>query len=215
MPSLYLLSLFNDQILEKRVLRIGQPIDVTGAYGVAVPDGTDVGVPPDVSTLLQAKYDGIKAQYGFFTHVLYDAFQTDGNINTAILTKGLTISPKVGIGFNPPPLSGENFFLSTNQTLVSAPTQILFLYEVFLYEDSDGKSDKFRRQYVPIAPNDPEVQFVVKMSFDGGATQLVGINPGQVTDVPPANQGTDLLVRFDRIGGTKRVYLGSWALLYQ
>lgn len=210
--DLYLID-FNNRIVEKRsAISVGQSIDVTGQYPIQTPVPLDQLNPPSsVGGLLTSKFEKIAASYGFFTNYVYDDMQTSLKIDTGF-SFGLTLSPRTGVGIQPP-IAGSTILLSTAQPLGITPSQAVLLYEPFFYVDTDPRVGRYQRMFVLPASNDPEVALTAELSFDNGATYTTFV-PGQITNIPLANQGTDLKVRFTRSSGTRRLFIGSWTVLY-
>ena len=208
---LYLVD-FTDRILEKRSVLPAEPIDVTGRYPIQVPVALDQqNLPTNVAALIASKHEKIASALGFFSNYVYDDMQTDSYVDT-LNSYGVSLSPRVGMCIQPP-VSGPCIFYSTVLTLGIAPSQALVLCEPFFYEDSDPKVGRFQRSFVLPTENNVDAALTVRLSFDGGATTVAFI-PGQITSIPLANQGTDLVVSFERASGTKRLFIGSWTVLY-
>ncbi len=212
MPSLYLVDLFSDQIIGKRSLSPGQSVDMTGKYGVSIPNGIDVGVPANVAALVAAKDQGIQSSFGFFTNVMSDDLQTDSKIDVAG-SQLISVSPKVGVCLQVPTLA-EAFLFSTTLALGLTPTQFVFFCDLFFYQDVDTKSGRFQRSYELPVQGDPDAAISLAISFDGGATGNVA-QMGQIVSIPVGKQGSNLVVRIGRTTGTRRLFVGSWTILFQ
>ena len=209
MSSLFLADLFTDRLVDKRPLFPGGSTPITGFYGVQVPDAVNVGTPPDVATLVSSKYAGLQSFYGFLPNIAYDA--QFSNVDSGNSTS-IQIAPKVGVSLIPPN-SGNAVLQSAAVTLGSTPTQAVLVYEAFYYLDSDVSAGRFTRSYALPAPGDADAVVSVAVSFDGLATHF-NITPSSIFSIPTASQGNSFVVRFVRTGGTKRLFIGSWAVLY-
>lgn len=208
MSSLFLADLFTDSLIDRRILFPGGSTTITGAYGVLVPDGVNVGTPPDVTTLLTSKYAGLQSFYGF-AHIGYDGQLTGIDLANS---NSVQYASKVGVAMIPP-ASGNSVFQSPGLAVTGTPTTGLFVYDSFFYVDQDVATGRFTRSYALPAAGDTDAVVSVSVSFNGSV--YFPITPGSVFVIPAASQGSSFYVKFTRTGGTKRLFIGSWAVLYQ
>jgi len=210
MSSLFVADLFTDKLIDRRILFPGGSTSFTGVYGVLVPDGINVGHPPDVSTLIASKYAGLQQFYGFQGHIFID--ENFSNVDTNA-SSPVQLSGKFGVAMLLPP-SGSSIAKTPNIELDIVPTQAVIVFDMFYFADQDVAAGRFTRSYVLPGPGDTEAQVVCTASFNGG-NNFITVPPGSVFSIPTDIHGPAFVLQFTRTGGTKRLFIGSWAVLYQ
>lgn len=180
--------------------------EATGSTVIRVPDGVAIhNNPTNITDLLTAKYDGLLASYAGFTDILADTCMGGASFNLAASgTTGIIVTSGWVNAF----LLDAGLCFSVSHVLGFAPTQCVLVWEEYIFTDSDDKADRFQRTYV----EETGVNLVCGISFNGGSTYNTVLN-GEVLNIPVPDQGTSFIIRFQNTSG-KRIYLGSWALLY-
>lgn len=212
MSTLYLVSLFNDQISDVVHGAPAEPMPVTGSYVVRVPDDVVVRNPVDVADILTQKHASQLANNGFFTQTIYDDLLDATGLNTVASTK-------VSFGDKGTVSLFDNGILESTSSSFSwsvgvGPTQAVMTWEVFQYTDEDPILGVYRRSYTEVSTGSANSPITAELSFNGGSTWLSAIDKNIVT-VPLADQGTNLVVRFTHGGSPAgRFFLGSWTVLF-
>ncbi len=194
---------------------------IDGTYVVRVSD--DIVIPDTTYTaadLITAKYAGMLANSGLFTRIVYDDMLDAVGINMGVST-GISTGMRGVCSLYPYSFwSTPGFPVPTMQMnmvgLATTPTQCEVHWELFKYGGWDVSSapsgnHAYRRSYEEVDESSAPV--TCEVSFNNGSTWLVA-TPGDVLNIPLADQGNQLIVRFTRGFSNDRLYLGSWAVLY-
>jgi len=213
MSSFYLLSLFNDSL--SHVVNpdpITNDAEITGNYVIRVADDVVVHNPTSVSDLLNQKHASMLASMGLFGQILYDDLLDVSGVNTASST-GVTLGSKGMISL----FSGGQLVSSpsgfTWSGSGSGPSDAMMTWEIFTYVDTDSASSAYIRKYQEVPTSVAPI--TAEISFNGGGNWQTVTDKSLIT-VPPASQGTNLIVRFNHTGPaiSARYFVGSWAVLF-
>ena len=207
----YLLDLFDNPVATAKlndvhVAKDGRSLCV-GNFIVRVPGDVQIDNPRTVAELVTQKYQGLLAYYTGFQHITYDDLLDTSHVDITASVgmfgsrSTIALSPGVGLFQSLPiplPLPPG----------APAPAQVLIVWETFTYEDTDPANARFQRTYVETSPDDITCQ----VNFQGLMPSLACAD-GEVLNVPIADRGTNLLVRFVNTTDSV-VHLGSWAVIY-
>ncbi len=195
---------------------------IDGSYVVRVSD--DITIPDTTYTaadLITAKYAGMLANSGIFTRIVYDdmldATGIDMVNSTGISTgvRGVCSLYPYSFwstpGFPVPTMQMNAVFVPP----VPVVTQCEVHWELFKYGGWDVSHlppfHAYRRYYEEV--DETSAPVTCEVSWNNGSTWLTAL-PGDILNIPPADQGASLIVRFIRGWSNDRLYLGSWAVLY-
>ena len=185
---------------------------------IRIPDGVAIrGNPMTLAELLAEKSAGILRGYDGFSGIVLDPCLTTvsnpypgvniGASNKYIAGSGDSSLP--GLGNTNHQLLPSGVLTFQNVTLPGAVDTCVLLWEVYeTFVGEDPESGLIRRLYI----EQPSSHLPCEVSFNGGASYTVA-NASVLTNVAPADQGTNLVVRFSNPVGIP-LYLGSWALVY-
>jgi hypothetical protein len=184
--TLYLIDTFNEQ-LNGAVRSLDTAYtskDITGNYAIALRDEVPLtGTPTTKADLLTRKHLGLLALHPGFADIVFDDGQdaTGWNLGAAFTSGYFGDRGSIRV------TSAE----SVTVPLVSTPAQAVLYWEAYLYTDSLPRDGIFQRVY---EEQDASV-FTAQVSFDGGLT-FISMQEGVIETIPPANQGSQLVVRF-------------------
>lgn len=221
MSTLYLLDFFGDPI--PVILDPTNPVPTIRdiIYGIApggrpfemwdivvkVSDQIAVIEPSGYSDLILKKYQGILAFYAGLTRITYDdLFNTLGLNLAAPGTKG-SFGDRNRIALFPTGV------LTTVSTPLTGPaaSQAIVTWDIYEEVLSDTEADRTRAFYgeLPTTSGNATVQ----VSFNNGATFLPALD-GAVMTIPVPSQGTNFIFKITNTHPTKRIRVGSWAVVY-
>jgi hypothetical protein len=211
MSTHYLVSLFDDTIVDV-VSPQGPPeTRLSGQYVVRVPDEITVREPDDLDDLLTKKYTSLLGSFGLFTQIEFDDMldatgvdpSTSSNVqlgvrgNVALLPGGVLRSTVSPLSWGGPG---------------SGPSQALLTWEVFTYADLDPSTAVYQRRYLEIPTGGGDV--TARVSFNGGTT-FASTSDKALLSIGGSAQGSSLVVEFTHAGAAdERLFLGSWAVLF-
>lgn len=179
--------------------------DSTGALVVRVPDGVAIhGHPSNLAELLDAKVLGVLGSFVGFTAIASDACLDGSSIDSGASSNLVYTGGRASVC-----LLGTGVLTTQTQTLDFAPTQCVVVWETFSFANVDDKTGRFSRIY---QESDPDAALQCEVSFDAGVSFNTTTN-GTAMNIPPADQGSNAVLRFTNISGD-RVYLGGWSLVY-
>lgn len=187
---------------------------IDGTYVVSVPD--DVDIPSSVTyagALLTAKYAGMLANSGIFTHIVYDDMLDPNGINmaaSACITTGMrNVCGLYPASFWATPGYPTPTMQMNMVTLATTPSEAMVYWEAFSYDEWDITTKAYHRRY----GIELETVFSCEVSFNNGASWIPTTH-GTLLNIPPVDQGNQMIIRFTAGWGQTRYYLGSWAVLY-
>jgi hypothetical protein len=208
----YLVDLFANPLSSAKIIDVNtvQPASpstlVNGALLIRVPDGVAVQKPVDYTDLVTQKHLGLLAFYAGFPNITFDDLQDALHVNPAAAgTKG-TFGARNSISVYPGGILTSTVIPLTGP----APNQAVITWETYEDDDSDALSDRFTRVYTEVASTPSNI--TCQVSFNGGAT-FNSTTDGSVISIPPADQGTNFVIKFTN-AFTSRLSIGSWAVLY-
>lgn len=185
----------------------GQSV-LNGNFIVRVPDGVAVRRPSTVADLLTKKYQGLLARYAGFTRIAYDDLIDTTSVDlTYVGTRG-QFGDRNQISLN---TSGGAMQSTTVALTGPAPSQVVVTWEAYEVTDSDPKTGRMVRTYVELPSSG--TYSTVQVSFNGGGTWNAAVDGG-VLNIPLASQGTNFIIRITNPHVSKRVRIGSWAVVY-
>ena len=213
MSQHYAIDLFGNPVSNARIISVDEPANLqtllNGSFIIRVPDGVQVENPANVTDLLNQKYQSLLADNQSLTYVTYDdlldATHVDPTSGPGIFGQRGTISLAPGGTFSSILNSGAGTTLSG-----SAPSQALVTWEIFTITTTDPSAAQLKRTYTELASS-PDY-LTCQVSFNGGAT----FNPttdGTILNIVGVDQGTAFIVQFTNVTA-QRIYLGSWAVVY-
>lgn len=98
--------------------------------------------------------------------------------------------------------------------LATAPESCVLVWETYEFVNDDPSSGRMLRTYQETELTGTS-EIEVDLSFNGGTSSLFTVGNGVAINIPPADQGSTVRVTFVNFTSpTRRVYLGSWALVY-
>lgn len=219
MSAHYLIDLFATPLTSSPIVDVRYPLDgqtpVGGQFVVRVPDGVAINPPPtDLSDLITKKHLGLLAFYAGFTNIAFDDLLDSSGIDPVASTGILggqrgspTLSPLVA--WSGPPVG---IFQTVTVPLTGpAPSFIVPVWELWEAVDTDPSTDRFSRDYSELPATATYV--TGEVSFDGGLTYTAATS-GSVLFIPGPSQGTNFILRLTNVHASKRVRIGSWALVY-
>lgn len=214
MDTYYLIDLFDDSISSVENPATSQLL--VGKYAIRIPAGINITPPTNLSSLISKKYQAILGYFGYFSNIAFDDMLDSSGVDTSggSGTTGVILGDKGHVGFYPQSTINPVLVTVTNVLPWSGPgagpSQIVLDYELFAYQDVDGKASRYSRSVVEKVP---DTDATCQISFDGGVTYTLATNKA-ITNIALADQGVNMVLKFTRSAGAGRVYLGSWAVLY-
>jgi hypothetical protein len=195
---------------------------IDGSYVVRVSD--DIVIPDTTYTaadLLTAKYAGMLANSGLFTRIVYDDMLDASGIDMVNST-GISAGVRGICSLFPGSFwSTPGFPVPTMQmNMVTIPpvpvvAQCEVQWELFTYSGWDDSASPsahaYRRSYTEV--DEAVAPVTCEVSWNNGGDWLVATS-GELLNIEPSKQGTQLIVRFTRAWSNDRLYLGSWAVLF-
>lgn len=175
-----------------------------GNFVVRVPSDVSVQNPTGLSDLLTKKYASLLAKHALYGSITYDDMLDDAGINKLAANTAGSFGNRGVISIFP---NGSK--LTTNMvTIGSTPAQAAVTWEVFDYVVADPATGVLTRTYRELSSS----LLTCEVSFNNGVTFKPATDGGLV-NIPIADRGTQLIVRFTN-AGVNRLWLGSWAVLY-
>jgi hypothetical protein len=208
----YLVDLFGSPVTSSAINAVSYPQNgqtvMNGNFVVRVQDGIQISPPPTtLSDLLTKKHAGLLAFYAGFTHLAYDDLLDTADVD---LTASVGMFGQRGTAALPP--NGVGIFQTTMAPLTgSAPAYAVVTWELWEALDTDPATDRTVRTYSELPSSSSYATATV--SFDNGAT-FISVTNGATLFIPLGNQGTSFILRLVNAHATKRVRVGSWAILY-
>jgi hypothetical protein len=195
------------EIVDVVMSETGQ-VEATGSTVIRIPDGVAIrGNPTNLTDLLTAKYNGLMSFYAGFTDMLADPCMDESNFDLAALyTQFFLVSSK----FVNHCLLYPGTCVSVPFPLGFIPTQCIVVWEEYTFTDSDNIVDRFQRIYT----EESGANLSCQISFNGGGSYSLDMINGGVYNIPVIDQGNSFIIWFKNWVAGKRIYLGSWALLY-
>lgn len=212
MSTLYLLDAHdttaaNSRITDVQVDPNGAENPVTGAtingsFPVFVPPGIAVEQVSTVTELNTAKFTDLLALYPGFEYIAYDDLVSSPNYDPSALL-AVQVGDRVSVKMMPGGIYQTNAI-----SLSDTPNDAIVIWEV--YEIVETISDN--RVLLTLNELDPDTtDMEVRASFNGGTNFQLYTN-GVMGVIPPAEQGSSLVMKFNNISDF--AYLASWAVLY-
>jgi len=182
------------------------PINATGSTVIRIPDGVALNDDPtNLADLLNEKYDGLLAFYAGFTDIVADACMDPLTVD--LVGPPVSTGVLVSEGYVHHCILPSGNLRTVNAPLTSAPTAVIVVWETYRLTTTDNATTRLTREYV----EDDTVLVTCDVDF-GGASPVLNVTNGAVTNIPVADQFTNLILTFTNTD-PGRVYLGSWAVI--
>lgn len=197
----------NSEINEVNFRPASNASPMAGNFVIRVDDDLDVS-PGDIHTLselLTEKYTAILAFYPGFANIVYDDMldATGWNAGT---TQGAFLGDRLTVGWW---ASGQT--LDTNAVaLGGTPVEAIVTWEAFSVALSNPKTGRC----IPTYTEEDSATIRCDASFNNKSTFINSVANGGLITIAPADQGTQLVLRFRWQSGSTRLRIGSWACIY-
>lgn len=179
---------------------------MTGGWVVRIPDGLNFK-PEDITgynDLITAKYAALLESYPGFSNILFDAFEDGSGLDAS--TGG-----RCAIGGRGTSQLYDGGSVDTVAVaLGGTPSQAVITWELFLWQVSNPRTDRLTMNYLERSA----ANFSVDVSFNNGSTFITGVADGGLVNIDPADQGSNLILRFTHQTTDVGVNFGSWAVIY-